>query len=327
MGKRFSVVTLTYAHFNHLKETVLSVCAQDYDDIEYIICDDGSKNFPEDHIIKWIEDNKGPNLKQYMVLRHEENVGTVRNINYAYSHASGDYFINLSCGDVFFEKCTISKIADRMKSDKAKMMVTSRLLYKGGFTPLGLVPHYSEREKLRRMITKEDQYKSHMKNGMYGMASGCVLCSSRAIMEELGYFDERYVLLEDGPLLAKYLKKYPLNYYPEMISIWYEQGGVSTGGIKELSHVLKKDYLLFSQNEGIRSQKPQTNYEKQTELFLKARREAKTIRKKILCYLRYPIPAISFLEYKLEDRSKRIIDKPVIKRVLAERGQAAVDGC
>ena len=107
MQKRFSVITLTYAHFNHLKETILSVCAQDYHDIEYIICDDGSKSFPEEQIIKWIEDNKGPNLRQYKILRQAENVGTVRNINHAYSHASGDYFINLSCGDVFFFFYTI----------------------------------------------------------------------------------------------------------------------------------------------------------------------------------------------------------------------------
>ena len=54
---------------------------------------------------------------------------------------------------------------------------------------------------------------------------------------------------------------------------------------------------------------------------------AETIRKKILCYLRYPIPAASFLEFKLKDRSKRIIDKHVIKRALEERDQAAVEGC
>lgn len=326
MGKLFSVITLTYTNFRHLKETILSVCAQDYHDIEYIICDDGSKDFPEEQIVHWIESNKGPNIRKYKIFRQPDNVGTVRNINYAYKHAEGDYFINLSCGDVFFEKHTISMIADRMKRDDSKMMVTSRLLYQNAFTPLGLVPHYMERDKLRKMTKKEEQYKAHIKNRLYGMASGCVLCSSRAIMEELGYFDERYILLEDGPILAKYLKKYPLYYYPELISIWYEQGGVSTGGDKELSPILQKDTMLFNEIEGIGTHQHLTLYEERRRKFIRARREAKTKGQKVFSYVRYPFQAVPFLEKKLKDRAMRIMDKPEIKRAMAER-IPAVDGC
>ena len=327
MGKLFSVITLTYTNFKHLKETILSVCAQDYHDIEYIICDDGSKDFPEEQIVNWIENNKGPNLRQYKIFQQTDNVGTVRNINYAYKHAAGDYFLNLSCGDVFFETDTVSKIADRMCSRNAKMMLTSRVMYKGAFEPVGLVPHYYDREKLIKIKSREGQYHEFFKTALFGIASGCVLCSSRTMMEELEFFDERYFLWEDGPLFAKYLKKYRLSYYPELISIWYEQGGISTGGDKELSPMLQNDTMLFIRNEGIGLQRPLTYYEKQTEIFLKERRKAETIRKKILCYLRYPIPAASFLEFKLKDRSKRIIDKHVIKRALEERDQAAVEGC
>ena len=327
MGKLFSVITLTYNNFDHLEETILSVCAQDYSDIEYIICDDGSKGFPDEQIIKWIENHKGPNLRHYMVLRQPKNVGTVRNINYAYRHATGDYYINLSCGDVFFEKQTISKIASRLIRNEAKMMVTSRLLYVDNFSPVGLVPHYSERSKLYRMTSRSDQYREFFKTRMFGMASGSVLCSSREIMEELGFYDERYTLLEDGPLLAKYLKKYELDCYPEMVSIWYKQGGVSTGGIKELSPVLQKDTMLFEQSERICFQESSVSSEKQTKKFLDARRNAETVIQKLFCYLHYPVQTVSFLGFKLKDRMKRITDQSVIKRTFIERSQPAVDDC
>ncbi len=327
MGNLISVITLTYTNFNHLKETILSVCAQDYHDIEYIICDDGSEQFPEEQIVGWIENHRGSNLKQYKIFRQAENVGTVRNINYAYRHASGDFFINLSCGDVFFETHTVSKIADRMCSSNAKMMLTSRVMYKGTFEPVGLVPHYHDRDKLNKITSREEQYHEFIKTALYGIASGCVLCSTRAMMEELEFFDERYILWEDGPLFAKYLKKYRLEYYPELISIWYEQGGVSTGGIKKQSPILQKDTMLFNKNEGIGVQNFLTPYEKERKKFMKARWEAETKGQIICCYVRYPIQAVLFFGKKLKDRFMRIIDKLVIKKAMAEREQTAVEGC
>ena len=327
MGKLFSVITLTYNNFDHLEKTILSVCAQDYGDIEYIICDDGSKDFPEGQVVRWIENHKSFNLRRYMILKQPKNVGTVQNINYAYRHATGDYYINLSCGDVFFEKQTISKIASRMISRNAKMMVTSRLLYVDNFTPVGLVPHYSERKKLHRITSRADQRKEFFNTRMYGMASGSVLCSSRTIMEEMNFFDERYILMEDSPLVAKYLKKYELECYPELVSIWYQQGGVSTGGFRDLSPLLQKDTAMFEQNEWKDFQKPPATFEKRNKEFLEERWDAVTIIQKICCYFRHPVQAGSFLRFKIEDRIKRVEDKPIIKAALTERSQAAVDGC
>lgn len=42
----FSVVVLVYRHYEHLKTAVNSVLEQDYENIELIISDDGSPNFP-----------------------------------------------------------------------------------------------------------------------------------------------------------------------------------------------------------------------------------------------------------------------------------------
>ena len=327
MGKRFSVVTLTYRSFNHLKETILSVCAQDYDDIEYIICDDGSDNFPQEQIREWIENNKGPNLKQYKILQQIINVGTVRNINYAYSQASGDFFLNLSSGDVFFEKHTISKIAEQIASRDAQMLVTSRILYIDSFKPIALVPHYGEREHISNLKKREDQYSAFLSSHIYGMASGSVLCVSRDMMEEMGYFDEQYTLLEDGPFLEKYLKKYKLDCCTELISIWYEQGGISTGGIKELSASLQKDTMLYNQNVGMEQQKCHTTRDRWKEQFIEARLKATSISKKLSCYVRYPLQAAAFLESKLQDRMRRIQDRPIISKALKARTQAAAKGC
>ena len=46
-----SVITATYQKFERIPETIKSVFMQDYKQIEYIISDDGSYNFPEEFIM------------------------------------------------------------------------------------------------------------------------------------------------------------------------------------------------------------------------------------------------------------------------------------
>ncbi len=78
----------------------------------------------------------------------------------------------------------------------------------------------------------------------YDMASGSAMYYSRKILEEMGYFDEEYVLWEDGPFLAKYLYKYSLTFAYDILSIWYEKGGVSSS--QKIHPLLAADAVKFN---------------------------------------------------------------------------------
>ena len=101
-----SVITATYKNFDHLKETMLSVFHQDYPYIEYIITDDGSVDFQKDMVHELII-KENPKHVDFKLILNPENIGTVKNLNGAYKSAHGEYYINLSCGDVFFNKTVI----------------------------------------------------------------------------------------------------------------------------------------------------------------------------------------------------------------------------
>lgn len=222
-----SVVTATYRNFDHLKETMRSVFQQDYPCIEYIITDDGSADFPADMVNELVEKEK-PDHMDFKLILNPENVGTVKNLNGAYKAERGEYYINLSCGDVFFSKSVVSRIVERFLANDSDVVVTSRILYRGNFEPICLLPHYEEREIISRMETGFDQYKALITNQYYDMASGSAMSYSRRIMEEMNFFDEKYRLWEDGPFLAKYLQRGKLDCSYDIVSIWYEIGGVST---------------------------------------------------------------------------------------------------
>ena len=103
-----SIVTATYKRFEKVLETIKSVFEQDYPNIEYIITDDGSENFPEKEINDFINSNSHENVKCIKIIRSEQNCGTVKNLNKGYRASNGKFIFNLSCGDIFFSKETKS---------------------------------------------------------------------------------------------------------------------------------------------------------------------------------------------------------------------------
>ena len=79
-------------------------------------------------------------------------------------------------------------------------------------------------------------------------------------------------------------------------------------------------------NEGIGVRHPLTPSEERKKKFMRARRDAEIKGQKILCHIKYPFQTVSFLGEKCRDRMVRVTDRPVIKRVMADRNPA-VDGC
>lgn len=243
MDDLITIVTLTYRKFDHLFETIDSVLRQDYKNIEYIISDDGSPNFPEEkireYIKEYIDEREG---LVFHIIRHEKNYGTVKNMNAACRLAKGKIILPLACGDVFYSQDIISRVTSRMEHLGCKLLVTSRLAYDGEKRPLYYLPYRKVVSELTSW-SREKQYEALITSRYWDMASGSVMYYTKEILDELNYFDEDYVLWEDGPFLKKYLKKYRLESAFDIVSIWYESGGVSSS--KKTNSLMKEDIEKF----------------------------------------------------------------------------------
>lgn len=78
-----SIITPTFNRAQYLDETIESVLSQDYDEIEYIILDDGSS----DNTAQLLEKYQG--CLRLTVLIHE-NMGETRTVNKGFSLSTGD---------------------------------------------------------------------------------------------------------------------------------------------------------------------------------------------------------------------------------------------
>jgi len=312
-----TVVTATYKKFDRIYETIRSVLEQDYPRIEYIICDDGSPNFPEDEINAYVKEN-GNDRVDFRIVRQPENVGTVRNLNAGYKTTKGDYVTNVSAGDVFFTRDVVSKLAEVFKKENASLVATSRLLYSGDYQPLYMLPHYEERKLLGKLTTAKSQYKALILNRFYDMASGSALAFSREILEKIGYFDEKYVLWEDGPFITKYLQQGKLCMAYDIISIWYEDGGVSAKGKAAIHPLLKKDMQNYNADERIRHRDMLSSSEKKLLDYQIKLDKTSSKSERIPLFIRYFPQMMSNRNYVKERNARIAGDQQEISRIMKE---------
>lgn len=243
-----SVVTLTYKKFEYLFDTIDSVLDQTYPRIEYIISDDGSPNFPQKEIEEYISTNKGKNIIKFNVISGSENIGTVKNINRAYRLAAGKILIPLSADDMFYSNDVVDKIVAAFAKKKCNVLVTSRMVCTDGGMEIGKLPSKKNEKNIHKLNSAYKQHIAFITDEFYDMASGSAMYIKKDFLENWGYFDEKYVLWEDGPFLTQYTKNNIVSTDYEIISIKYRLGGVSNGQTHPL---MRKDLILYNETDRV----------------------------------------------------------------------------
>lgn len=319
-----SIFTTTYNKFEQIGRTIDSVFSQDYPNIEYIITDDGSIDFPEEEIREHIEGiNRGG--VAYHIIHHKKNLGTVKNLNFAYKSATGMFFINLACGDAFFDETVVSRIVDRFLTTKCDVLVATRILFKGDFEPICMLPHYKEREIITKKQTGREQYEAFLTSRFYDMASGSAMYFTRSIMLRLNYFDEKYILWEDGPFLAKFLQVGKLEFAYDIVSTWYETGGISSdridkdnkhSAISKSKELLRRDLEVFNETERTENINTFSMFQRRMIKYRIYRLKYRSSIVKYLLYLIYLPELLSSLWYSYNRKKRSGADIRIINDYL-----------
>ncbi|MET3697024.1 GT2 family glycosyltransferase [Bacillus oleivorans] len=247
MPKSYPLVTsivLCYKKFDHLYDAINSILNQDYPRIELIISDDASGNFPEENVRNYIQKNKKNNIVNTKIIINRQNLGTVRNLNGALKAGSGEYFVGLPGDDVFYDNTVMRRVVERFVETGNEILCCRRLrCSEEGLLPLRLMPNNAYLPIIKMINSPKKQYRAFALGRYYEMASGSTTYFSRKHFERWGYFDESYILWEDGPFFAQYTRSgniIPTAY--DIIAIRYREGGISNSKPNPL---MLKDYSRF----------------------------------------------------------------------------------
>lgn len=229
MKQKVSMIILSYRNIAGIYETLDSVFEQDYENIEIVISDDGTKGFEEeiDKINAYIEKNKKENITNVIINAIKENGGTVKNINSAIRKSTGKYIKVLSAEDTFSKKEALRLYVDFMEKEKVLIAFAKMR----GVTPTGefkyeLLSCESDYDLLKSLNVEQTKNRLFRRNFLPAPA----WMIDRELFETVGEFREDVRLIEDYPYwIYLCLKNIRFGYLDEVM-IDYKLSGVSSAG-------------------------------------------------------------------------------------------------
>jgi glycosyltransferase involved in cell wall biosynthesis len=191
----FSVILLHYNQQQYINQALDSIFSQNYDNIELIIADDSS-NGDLDCIKSYIKQNKTPNIKTVIYHFYEENIGTVRNVNRALRSATGKHIMFFAADDCLYDADVMTNFRKALfELPKEEYMVTAQCDMMDKFLNIdqGTFVNVSKAHAMNEMSATE-QFKELSFHCYYSMGASAF---KRTMLEEKGYFDETYKIIED----------------------------------------------------------------------------------------------------------------------------------
>lgn len=254
-NKKFSIVIMNYNNFELIFDAIDSVCNQTYKNIELVICDDASKYFDQEKIIKYIDErNKNIDIK---IVINKNNLGTVKAINKALQKTTGDYYLITASDDVLANNKVISNFVKYFEVTTSSVITSQWITCD------------NELNKINDYIpnSKFNLYNKNQKKLLFDMCKCNRFGSgSTAYKKEIFgkyTFDEKYKYLEDWPFWLKLLFNNEKIYFAHFDGLLHRSGGISEAKvIKESTKQFYKELLETVHNEIIPNFDQFTNYQK-----------------------------------------------------------------
>jgi glycosyltransferase involved in cell wall biosynthesis len=234
-----SVICLCYNHARFVAETIQSVLAQTYKNIEIIVVDDASTD-NSIAVIRDVISRSGRNDIQFLPL--PENIGNCAAFNQGLALAKGEYIIDLATDDYMVPERIARQVEFFLSLDESYGVVFSDAIYvneEGEF----LYNHFEElqRKRLVYTIPRGDVFKDILTT--YFISSPSMM-SRKKVFDALGGYDEE-LAYEDFDFWVRSSRRYKYNYTDEKLTVVRKSSrSMSTGWYKIGDRQLHSTYLV-----------------------------------------------------------------------------------
>lgn len=193
---------------------------------------------------------------QVRLIINRENVGFARGNNQGIQESRGDYILLLNT-DTVLQPQAVKHLLEELKSNKRIGGVGPALLFSEGRYQVSFGKKVSFFREICQKLMLNPYYRRRLKRGMdkreVGWLSAACLLTRKNVLEEVGFFDEKFFLyFEDIDLCLRIREKgYVLVYLPQAKVC--HMGGASTQELKLFSRFFyRKSQLHFYQKHNSR---------------------------------------------------------------------------
>lgn len=232
---KISIVTATYNSGKTLRDTMESVLAQTYPNIEHIIIDGNSKDNTMD-IVRELEPRYNGRIKYIS----ERDNGLYDAMNKGIGMASGDVVGILNSDDFFSSHYVIEAIASTLRNSELDAV-------------FGDI-HFVDDDNLKKCVRyySSSTFRPWMMRLGFQPAHPSFYCR-KSVYDKHGAFDTNFKIAADFENLLRliYIHRIKTGYIP-LDCVTMRTGGASTSGVKSHLHILS-DHLRAYRKNGVNS--------------------------------------------------------------------------
>ncbi|MFM5782857.1 glycosyltransferase family 2 protein [Aeromonas caviae] len=240
-SKVVTVAVITYNSAETVLDTLNSIASQTYgqENIELIISDDGSKDRTVMLIEEWLLENSS-GFFCVKFFANEVNGGISKNCNIAWRAATSEWIKTIAGDDLLVENA-LTTYMEEVEGNSELKCVFSRVRK---FTK----DHECEvhlDKKMKRFFASsaEKQYRRLIISNIIYAPTSFI---NRNVLNEVGYANERYRLIEDLPLWLKLSKSgYRLNIIDAPLVKYRVSESVSRSEVKIINYNFSKEVNSF----------------------------------------------------------------------------------
>jgi glycosyltransferase involved in cell wall biosynthesis len=229
-----SIVVPSYNHAKYIKETILSIVHQTYQNIELIVIDDGSK----DNSVEILKDLQ----KEFdFILILRENRGVIKTLNEGLALAKGKYFCGFASDDIM----EINRI--KLQVEIMELNTQYAITY-GKMKVINQDGQFVKNLKSKYALSGNLFYKIFERN----FITAPTVLFQKKVLEELEGFSTEFDI-EDLPMWLKISQKYPIGFVDEFLVSYRIHGNNMSSNL--LKMIQQTELILDSFNIDKKTQK------------------------------------------------------------------------
>lgn len=240
-----SVVVVCYNAEKYVLETLESVKAQSYNNLELIVSDDCSRDKTVEIARGWISENQSRFVRTEIVTI-DHNTGVSANYNRAIQACSGVWVKNVDGDDLLTENCISDNVRYVNANPQAEIVFSNAYVFKGS-NEKEIIGSCIPDDKLSFFsLDAQEQFKSLLSYNLLPSQT----CFIKTSLLKSHPYNEKYPALEDYPMWVTLTKNGHKVFYLNDYTAYYRKDESMTYGNKRFFSIFYVQSLLtFFWNE------------------------------------------------------------------------------